>query len=61
MTEDKWLTVEEIGKYLSISKDTIYKWIEQRGMPAHRVGRKWMFQKEEVDTWIKDGKAADTK
>jgi excisionase family DNA binding protein len=56
---DKWLTVEEICTHLSISKDTIYKWIDQKGMPAHRVGRKWMFQKTEVDTWIKLGKAAD--
>lgn len=61
MTEKKWLTVEEICNYLSITKDTIYKWIDQRGMPAHRVGRRWMFQQEEVDAWIKAGKAADSK
>jgi excisionase family DNA binding protein len=61
MTEDKWLTVEEICNYLSVTKDTIYKWIDQREMPAHRVGRRWMFQKEDVDSWIKAGKAADTK
>ena len=61
MTEDKWLTVEEICHYLSITKDTIYKWIDKRDMPAHRVGRRWMFQQEEVDTWIRAGKAADTK
>jgi len=61
MSENKWLTVEEICLYLSITKDTIYKWIDKRDMPAHRVGRRWMFQQEEVDTWIKAGKAADTK
>ncbi len=61
MDTDKWLTVEEICEYLSVGKDTIYKWIEQRNMPAHRVGRRWMFQKSEVDTWIKAGKAADSK
>jgi len=56
---DKWLTVEEICTHLNVSKDTIYKWIDQKSMPAHRVGRKWMFQKTEVDTWVKVGKAAD--
>ena len=61
MNTDKWLTVEEICEYLSVGKDTIYKWIEQRNMPAHRVGRRWMFQRSEVDTWIKAGKAADSK
>ena len=61
MNEDRWLTVEEICEYLQVSKDTIYKWIEQRSMPAHRVGRRWMFQRTEVDTCIKDGKAAEGK
>ena len=61
MSEEKWLTVEEICTYLQVGKDTIYKWIDRRDMPAHRVGRRWMFQKSDVDTWIKAGKAADSK
>ncbi len=59
--EDRWLTVDDISKYLSVTKDTIYKWIETRDMPAHKVGRKWMFQKAEIDEWVKSGKAADEK
>lgn len=59
--EDRWLTVDDISKYLSVTKDTIYKWIDNRNMPAHKVGRKWMFQKSEVDEWVKSGKAADEK
>jgi excisionase family DNA binding protein len=30
-------------------------------MPANKVGRKWLFRKDEVDTWVKSGKAADEK
>jgi excisionase family DNA binding protein len=59
--EDRWLTVDDVSKYLSITKDTIYKWIDNRSMPAHKVGRKWMFQKTEIDEWVKSGKAADEK
>lgn len=59
--EDRWLTVDDICKYLSVTKDTVYKWIETRSMPANKVGRKWMFQKSEVDAWVKSGKAADEK
>lgn len=59
--EDRWLTVDDICKYLSVTKDTVYKWIETRNMPANKVGRKWMFQKSEVDAWVKSGKAADEK
>ncbi len=59
--EDRWLTVDDVCKYLSVTKDTIYKWIDNRNMPAHKVGRKWMFQKSEIDEWVKSGKAADDK
>jgi len=57
--EDRWLTVDDICKYLSVTKDTVYKWIEQRDMPANKVGRKWMFKRDEVDKWVKEGKSAD--
>ncbi len=59
--EDRWLTVDDICKYLSVTKDTVYKWIENKNMPASKVGRKWMFQKSEVDEWVKSGKSADDK
>ncbi len=42
MNNEKWLTVEEMCNCLHLSKDTINKWIEQRDMYAHRVGRWWM-------------------
>ncbi len=27
--EDRWLTVDDMSKYLSVTKDTIYKWIKR--------------------------------
>lgn len=58
MVEDRWLSVEEISRYLGISSDTVYRWIEKHGMPAHRMGRLWKFKKVEIDKWIKIGGAA---
>ncbi len=57
--DDRWLTVDEICTYLSVSNETVYKWIEQRAMPGHRVGRRWMFKKNEVDEWVMGGGAAE--
>lgn len=53
--EDRWLSVDEICKYLGISRDTIYKWIEERGLPAYRLGRQWKFKTREVDEWVRKG------
>ena len=57
--EDRWLSITEICKYLGVSNDTVYKWIDRHGMPAHRMGRLWKFKKDEVDEWVKAGGAAD--
>lgn len=55
--DDRWLTVDEICSYLSVTNETVYKWIDQQQMPGHRVGRRWMFKKDEVDEWVRSGGA----
>jgi excisionase family DNA binding protein len=57
--DDRWLSVDEICAHLGISRDTIYKWIDRKGMPAHRVGRLWKFKKAEVDEWVRAGSGGD--
>ena len=59
--EDRWLSVDEIAAYLGIKRDTVYKWIADKRMPAHKVGRLWKFRKEEADEWVRSGGAGETK
>ncbi|MFC1764903.1 helix-turn-helix domain-containing protein [Planctomycetota bacterium] len=51
---DRWLSVDEIAEYLGIKRDTVYKWISQDRMPAHKVGRLWKFKAKEVDQWVRN-------
>ena len=51
--------MDEIATYLGIKQDTVYKWIAEKQMPAHRMGWFWKFRKEEVDEWVRSGRAAD--
>jgi|GEM_PF-3901880 excisionase family DNA binding protein len=37
--DERWLTVDDICKYLNAGNETLYKWIEQRTMPGHRRRR----------------------
>ncbi len=57
--EDRWLSVDEICDYLGVKRDTVYKWINEKSMPAHRVGRLWKFKKEQVDAWVEAGGSAE--
>lgn len=49
---DRWLSVDDIAAYLGVKRDTVYKWIERRRLPAHKVGRLWKFRRNEVDQWV---------
>lgn len=54
---EPWVSVEDIAKHLGITKDSVYRWIERKGLPAHRMGRLWKFKISEVDEWVRQGGA----
>lgn len=56
MTEP-WASVEDVAKHLGVAKDSVYRWIENRGLPAHKIGRLWKFKLSEVDEWVRAGGA----
>jgi excisionase family DNA binding protein len=53
--EEKWVDVEVVAKHLGVRKESIYRWIDRRGFPAHRVGRLLRFRLSEVDEWVRVG------
>ncbi len=50
---ERWSSVEEVTEHLGVGRDTIYRWIERKALPAHRVGRLWKFKLSEVDSWVR--------
>lgn len=57
--QDRWLSVQEVAAHLGVSRETVYAWIKNKAMPAHRVGRHWKFKKDEVDQWVRNDGAAE--
>jgi excisionase family DNA binding protein len=55
---EPWLSADDIAVHLGVTKDTVYTWIADKGMPAHKIGRLWKFQASEVDDWVRGGGAA---
>ena len=55
---EPWLSAEEIAAHLGVTKDTVYVWIADKAMPAHKIGRLWKFQASEVDGWVRSGGTA---
>ena len=57
MSAEPWVSVDQIAEHLGVTRDSIYRWIDRKGLPAHRVGRRWKFQVSEVDDWVRVGGA----
>jgi excisionase family DNA binding protein len=56
---EPWVSVEEVAQHLGVVKDSIYRWIDRRGLPAQRVGRLWKLKLSEVDEWVRHGRTED--
>ena len=59
MTEP-WVSVDELARHLGVAKDSVYRWIERKGLPAKKVGKLWKFKLSEVDEWVRAGAASST-
>ncbi len=57
--EERWYSVDEIATHLGIARETVYRWIDRKALPAHRIGKFWKFKVSEVDEWARSGSGAD--
>lgn len=58
MEEQKLLTIEQVAKYLQVSRSTIYFFMEQAENPLPYIQMSKMrkrFSKEAIDKWLING------
>ena len=57
---EKWVGIEEAADHLGIKPVTLRDWIKkEKGVPAHKIGKKWKFKYSELDSWVISGKSAE--
>lgn len=54
-TFEPWVSVDDVAAYLGVRKDSIYRWIDRRGLPARKIGKLWKLKLSEVDGWVRIG------
>ena len=52
---ESWVDIAEVAAHLQVAKDSIYRWVDSKNFPAHRVGRLLRFKLSEVDDWVRSG------
>jgi len=45
-------TFEEAKGYLKVSSSTLYRLVQNKKIPASKVGRSWRFRKERLEEWL---------
>lgn len=50
---EPWVSVDDVAAHIGVAKDSVYRWIEGKGLPAHRIGKLWKLKLSEVDDWVR--------
>jgi excisionase family DNA binding protein len=53
-----WLELASAADYLNKSEVTLRRWVKDGSVPYYRLGREYLFVKEELDEFIKRHKKA---
>ena len=52
------MTVREASKLFNVSEKTIYRWIEQKNLPAYRINKQFRFNQTELLEWAAAGRTS---
>ena len=46
------LNIDQAASFLGLKKGTVYNMVSRRTIPFHKVGRRVLFKKEELEAWF---------
>lgn len=53
---ESWLSLEETAIYLSMGKTALYALAREGRIPAKKIGKKWLFEKDGLDQWARSAR-----
>ena len=48
------MNIRQASKYLGVSPDTLYKYVNGQKIPAFKLGNSWRFKKSRLDQWMEE-------
>ena len=52
-SEPRWMTLEELARYLEVETTTVIDWAKSGRLPGEQDGQgQWRFQRQRVETWL---------
>lgn len=50
--EGRWMTVEELARYLEVDAATVTQWAQNGRLPAQREQNDWRFERQKIEEWL---------
>jgi excisionase family DNA binding protein len=50
---EQLLTPEQVAEYLNVDKFTVYRLVNQKQLPAFKVGGQWRFKRKMLEDWLR--------
>ncbi len=50
--EGRWMTVEDLARYLEVDAGTVAQWAQVGRLPAQREGDQWQFERAKIEEWL---------
>jgi len=51
---DEMLTLTEIASELGLNPSTVRVWVNEKRLPAHKLGRKWVVTRRDLERLLED-------
>ncbi len=61
MLMSDYLTLHEAAEFLSTPRSTLYRWLREEKVPAHKLGRQWRFLRDELEAFRAGGPRDDSR
>lgn len=52
---ETFLDMDRVSEYLCHSKSYIYKKVRTNEIPHYKLGKRTLFERNEIDQWVKSG------
>jgi len=54
---DNWISTDEAAQYLGMGKTKLYALTREGKIPANRVGKKWVYEREALAQWLRGSRS----
>lgn len=57
---DDWISTDEAAEYLGIGKTKLYALTRDEKIPAKRLGKKWVYERQALAAWVRGSRRLET-